>query len=769
MNIKVFQNRKIERDYFYNEGTQNENNITVLTFEVPLGYEDFSKRIVFITEDGNFWDYIPENQYELKNNITKYGKVEAYLWLTKDEQDFRSETFELNFFKNENADDLIPTEEQLDGFNTLIAELEVTIEEVDNLKKETLKALEDLKEKQIDYENKFKEIDDMIKEIQETNEYQSEIIDQFKNEFKQITVSGDSIHITDAAELPIDLVPYGEPTQVVIPEELGTTVEGESVVVSDGDVDKEVKATVNGNTKQETTEGYNKFNIYTNTRKPGFIYTEGGITFTYKENGVINLKGTSTKQVDFYARGTWGDDHNEIIFTLKAGGNSAYLSDDINNKVSMHLIKRINGVSSAIASTMSKGTFNLTEDTNVIAVMLRVPINTTLDIDLEPMVYEGTNDKPFEPFTNGVATPNPNHKQDIEVIEAYNKVDFSTKYQNNSTFEGVTITHNDDKTFMLDGTSTGSKTIRLSDIMTDKLKANTTYTMFVEILSGSIEGGNFSSLIQASGTQLAGISMNKSTTYQFTPTEDITEWNYAVYYSASRIFTKLKLRVMVVKGAYSSIKDLPWLPYGHIGLVHRGKNRVNFSKPSSRGANTTYSFENDTLNISSTGGYRFLSYNITDLYKNNNGKQIKFVSKDIIKNENAKIGVQLNIVNTDGTKNYLYLMDSSGNNIIRTISNDTSNIQEVILGVYSNNSGNDVEATVTIAEPMLLIGDVTSTLYEPYIEPKTIPINLAGHKLAKSNDTIRDLLNIKTNGEVSLTKRLLLYMVKILVLEMLQV
>ncbi len=131
MKIKVSLDRSIEKNYFYTEGTQNENKSTVLTFEVPLGYEDFSKRIVFITEDGNFWDYIPENKYEIKNNITKYGTVEAYLWLIKDEQDFRSQKFELNFYDNENADDLIPTEEEIDGFASLINTLELEIQKVE--------------------------------------------------------------------------------------------------------------------------------------------------------------------------------------------------------------------------------------------------------------------------------------------------------------------------------------------------------------------------------------------------------------------------------------------------------------------------------------------------------------------------------------------------------------------------------------------------------------------------------------------------------------
>lgn len=151
MNIKVFQDRKIEKDYFYNEGSQNENNSTVLTFEIPFGYEDYSKRIVFMTEEGNYWDYIKENSYTIKNNITKYENIEAYLWLTKDDNDFRTETFPLNFYQNENPDELVPTEEQIDGFATIIKILEEKIDEVEALKIDIgdfKKALEDKVDKE---------------------------------------------------------------------------------------------------------------------------------------------------------------------------------------------------------------------------------------------------------------------------------------------------------------------------------------------------------------------------------------------------------------------------------------------------------------------------------------------------------------------------------------------------------------------------------------------------------------------------------------------
>lgn len=133
MNIKVSLDRSIEKNYFYTEGTQNENNVTKLYIEVPKEYEDYGKRIVFITDESNFWDYINNNEYTIKNNITKYEKVIAYIWLTKEDDDFRSKEFELNFYNNTNADDVIPTPSEIDGFAALIDTVELEIQKVKDL------------------------------------------------------------------------------------------------------------------------------------------------------------------------------------------------------------------------------------------------------------------------------------------------------------------------------------------------------------------------------------------------------------------------------------------------------------------------------------------------------------------------------------------------------------------------------------------------------------------------------------------------------------
>lgn len=145
MKLIIQKNRKVVPIGTY--GTQNENEVTELTLEIPEEYRDWNKRIVFITSDGNFWDYIQDDTYIVKRSITKYVSVRAYIWLTNGEQDFRTKEFSLVFWDNKNADDLIPTEEQIDGFNTLITTLNLEITTVTDLETELNGIITDLQYK----------------------------------------------------------------------------------------------------------------------------------------------------------------------------------------------------------------------------------------------------------------------------------------------------------------------------------------------------------------------------------------------------------------------------------------------------------------------------------------------------------------------------------------------------------------------------------------------------------------------------------------------
>ncbi|MBR2744956.1 MAG: hypothetical protein IKE01_06670 [Clostridia bacterium] len=118
-------------------GTKNENKVTALKFEIPDEYNNWNKRIVFITPEGKPWYYLENDAVSLINEITQYGEVDAYIWLTEHANnqeespgDFRSKIFTLTFNDNENTDNYEPSPEQVDGFNRLITVLNEELEEI---------------------------------------------------------------------------------------------------------------------------------------------------------------------------------------------------------------------------------------------------------------------------------------------------------------------------------------------------------------------------------------------------------------------------------------------------------------------------------------------------------------------------------------------------------------------------------------------------------------------------------------------------------------
>lgn len=130
MKVKVSKYRSLYIQQNYN--TQNENEVNVIKLQVPEGYEDFNKKIVFITPEGTYWDLFQNDEYAIGKALTKYKSVQFYIWLTKNNQDFRSETRKITFIENTDASEQI-TPEEIDGVNTVVNLLEEEITKVDNI------------------------------------------------------------------------------------------------------------------------------------------------------------------------------------------------------------------------------------------------------------------------------------------------------------------------------------------------------------------------------------------------------------------------------------------------------------------------------------------------------------------------------------------------------------------------------------------------------------------------------------------------------------
>ena len=507
---------------------------------------------------------------------------------------------------------------------------------------------------------------------------------------------------------------------------------------------------VNGNSYQETTEGYNKLYLFKNE-----TVTRNGITAEIKENEVT-LNGTSTGLTDFYLLGGWGDTTENENRKLKAGKYTLVNYGD-SNIVSVNMYNGTK-ILMNLAKTENIKVVDFTADTYYSVMYISIPMGTTLtNFKLKLGLLEGayTLDTlpPYEPYTNG-ASPNTEYKQDIEVIEAYNKVDFSDKVYDGQTFYGVLHTYFDDGSFELDGTATSSSTHRISNIMNKPLKANTTYTIFVEFLSGSVDS-NFSHIIQNTdtNTQIAGVSTNKSIVYQFTPTEDIEKWCYGIYHGASKIFSKLKLRIMVVKGKFSNISDLLYLPYGHIGLKQGGINKVDISKVS----NVAWGSIADEI----------ITTNALNTATSTNVSRIDF-EKPLDVEVGKKYYVSFDCKISSGTIQELRLvqfMNNSNTSVIGVskkieVPTPSSNYQRYVFLVDVANEGsqkiyiqgyNTNNCILNIKNVQISELDLP---YEPYIEPITKEIDLAGHSLAKVNEVDKDKLVIGTNGSVKLNKNI---------------
>lgn len=114
------------------ESTQNENDVQTIYLTVPEQYEDFDKKIAFVTEDGVKWGIVLDNIYNLERSITKFENVSVFVWLTKGEQDFRSAEEPLHFNKNHKVDGEITPEER-SSMEEAIAVLESEISKVEHM------------------------------------------------------------------------------------------------------------------------------------------------------------------------------------------------------------------------------------------------------------------------------------------------------------------------------------------------------------------------------------------------------------------------------------------------------------------------------------------------------------------------------------------------------------------------------------------------------------------------------------------------------------
>lgn len=545
--------------------------------------------------------------------------------------------------------------------------------------------------------------------------------DVIKNLPLYTSKSGNNINITDSEAANIQNLNVG-----------GNSVE---------DKDNITQFIIDGNSYQETTEGKNLINSFARY-SAGDSATNNGITFTLLENGKIKVNGTAVG-----GRG---------VFTFFTGESKLEAGDYVLSYGSpkVHAECKIGNNYPQVAG-YSK-TFSLTEDSKLMYATLWVAEGVTVDNETVYVQLEkGTTATDYELYTGGIPSPNPDYPQEIEVIgdniNIFNKSAsmYSAGAAKTELDTGVRLTQ----------TVAGNYkycwlTIGQSELLGQTLTMQAKISPSAQNVSGlSIFYGNASTgAVVNSGYGLSSNGGNITFPILSTFPSNCDRVNLLLYVNVTGIgnvddyvdFTDLKIEIGDKATLYSNYNS------GSVGLEQSGKNKLksNYTVGSEVTLNgVTFKFQNDGSIVANgtATDIVYLDLNKVDGYYINVQPNYKYTIYS--GNINKSIQMILRVVNPNIIIANTGLGKSIGVSDTITTEYDAFAFIKILSGATIHNE---------IITPMVLQGEYTLDnigAFEPYHEPKIIPIDLQGNTLAKVGN-VKDILKVNRNGEVKIEKNI---------------
>lgn len=474
------------------------------------------------------------------------------------------------------------------------------------------------------------------------------------------------------------------------------TISGNSVE----DKDNITEFIINGNSKQETTEGYNLFDK--STANIGKAIDAGGNLAT--NSGIVTSDFIETES------------NTNYFCSNVVGGNLARSTASYDENKTLIEIKSLQNV--------DKGDFKLLTPLKTKYIRVSCLVD---DIDVL-QVAKSTDSLPYEPYTGGIPSPNPDYPQDIEVIDSANRFDIN-KYQG------------------IDCVLNGSATVTDTEITIKASSNNITYTTIGLGNTGSVIAEAYRQYcmeIPEGANKLIVNFKNNNTVRLASIYYNVLDENYKVLSGIPRIYNStdeegilqadinvnnakyVLVRFDAAAGGDVTYKNIAlgninkYLPYGNIGLKQTGKNI--FDGKLSQGYDSNGTIRSSNQFVCNT--------NLID---------VKPSAQYVVSNN-----LNLPIVSISYYKDGIFVRFQANIGLFTiTIPADVNQIR---INFYK--------------ESGLLVSDFTyinfeegtiATAYEPYHE-KIIPIDLQGNELAKVGD-IKDELTIYKNGGIKINKK----------------
>lgn len=299
-----------------------------------------------------------------------------------------------------------------------------------------------------------------------------------------------------------------------------------------------------GNTEQNGTSGAQLLPYpYSQT-----TITTNGITFTDNGDGSITVKGTATADAYFNLFA-----NNETALPLNVG--TYILSvEGIKNAGYGYGLRNADGTSKSLPKSEP---FTVV-DGQKLYTHLVVGSGKKVDETVYPMLNAGSTALPWEPYTGGQPSPNPDYPQEIRSVKGKNLLKNTATSQ---TINGVTFTVNEDGTVVANGTASANAFLEVGRYVLQEENY---------ILNGCPSGGS------ADKYRIMVNTLNDATVWEvdygsgvtFSSTKG-TEVQCRLLVSAGTTVSNLVFKPMIRR---ASIADPTYVPYGCLRVKAHGKN-----------------------------------------------------------------------------------------------------------------------------------------------------------------------------------------------------
>lgn len=509
-----------------------------------------------------------------------------------------------------------------------------------------------------------------------------------------------------------------------------------------------------GNSEQKTTEGRQLFN----KDNPDFSATGSNAKYVSIKNG---FKIVCNKNETTYSGSTFKirlGSINDFIGTLRikttatVSGNGTFrpglvlFYGNANNFNDGGKVAERDGNYGGITNFDIES--NITEQSDFTHLYLVVYGNSSGSAehymnDGDYTIYDNfiitlnNEDMTYEQYTGGIPSPNPDYKQDIEVIDGCNI--FNGNFTTNGIWKDdgtINYTIQSKLYWRTDFVKIPNKNIFFSD---NKLNIFSS----AKLLEFDADKKYITSnKIYQVNSNLNKVSLNENTKFI------AIQWDLQNEAEIESLFTEFQIT--------EGTTQKPYLPHGAIGLEQSGKNKFDNRVQSqlSNNAKETTLDENKRITLTQAT-YSYAVFKIKQNVSDYAGKVVR-LKVDFTKsnsNLNPKYGVLLGDANYSQGRQLMGESTVSGYTINFNLPSTFENGKEYLyVRLYAtvDKEGN-IDDYVDFNNIILTIDNEDMT-YEPYHEPKIIPIDLQGNTLAKVGD-VKDNPIIHRNGEVEIEKK----------------